>query len=171
MADITENEVRTYIATELATATEIPALKHRAVENKIMDFIVQETAKAVKTKVLFLDIWTNSKNYSLSTGFTGTEIIESMQVFLVCKEANNGFAVGDVVTAPTPYPGDTGRTAAQGIGLQYNQAANNAIKIITNSQITIMSAYNSNPGAGVGNVILSNAITSKWKLKLIIGYK
>lgn len=171
MADITENEVRTFITEKLPNASEIPAIDHRAVENKIMDYLVQEIAKVAKTKVLLLESFAVDRNYTISTGLSISAVIDSVVVMLVCKTANNGFVIDDVVTAPTPYPADGGRTLAQGIGVQYNNAANNSIKVMVNDQLTIMTAYNSAANAPANNLFISGVDAAKWSIKLIVGYK
>lgn len=171
MADITENEVRQFIAENLEDESEIPAVRHRAVENKIMDFVVQEVAKNTKSKSLLLDSFTTDRNYSVATGLPVSAIIDSVVVMLVCKNSNNSFSPGDTVTAPTPYPQDSGRTLAQGIGVQYNNFSNGSIKVMVNDQITIMTAYNSAVGAVANNVSISGSGTANWSLKLIVGYK
>jgi hypothetical protein len=86
---------------------------------------------------------------------------------LECKTANNGFAVGDIVTAPTPYPVDSGRTAAQGIGVQFNNLNIDTIKVMVNDQIIIMTAYDGTTDAGVSNISIS---TSDWKIKLFVNF-
>ena len=142
MTDITESEVRQMIALNLADESDILAEKHREVESKIMDYVVQELKKVEKTKELLLESFTTDRNYSLPTGFPVGAVICRVQVMLVCKNPNNGFVVGEHVTAPTPYPQDSGRTAAQGIGIQYDQVNNASVKVMVNDQVTIMTAYN-----------------------------
>jgi hypothetical protein len=156
MADITETQVRQFIAEKLPSESDIPAVDHRAVENKIMDFVVQELAKVAKSKELPLESFTTDRNYSVATGLPSAAVIDSVIVMLVCKTANNGFSIGDTVTGPTPYPQDSGRTSAQGIGAQYNNFSNSTIKVMVNDQIAIMTAYNG---------------TANWSIKLIVGYK
>ncbi|BFM41653.1 hypothetical protein CFS9_02940 [Flavobacterium sp. CFS9] len=171
MADITENQVREFIATELLSESKITAMSHRSVENKIMDFVIQEFAKVAKSKVLILDSFTTDRNYSVSTGLPVSAVIDSVIVMLMCKTAIKGFVQGDVVTAPTPYPEDGGRTYAQGIGVLYNNTSNSTIKIMVNDQLTIMGAYKSASGATADPVIFSGGETANWVIKLIVGYK
>ncbi|WP_202703160.1 hypothetical protein [Flavobacterium sp. UGB4466] len=171
MADITETQVREYIATELANESDIPAVRHRAVENKLMDFIVQELAKVAKSKVLILDSFTTDRNYSLATELPANSIIDNVTAMLVCKNAVLGFAQGDVVTSPTPYPYDAGRTAAQGIGVLYNNFSNSTVKIMVNDQLTIMGPYKSEPNATADPILISGSGTANWSIKLIVGYK
>lgn len=171
MADITETQVRQFIAENLPSESDIPAVDHRAVENKIMDFVVQELAKVAKSKVLSLDSFTTDRNYSVATELPNSAVIDSVVVMLVCKTANNSFSAGDVVTAPTPYPQDSGRTSAQGIGAQYNNFSNSTIKVMVNDQVTIMTAYNGTANAVANNVIISGSGTANWSIKLIVGYK
>lgn len=171
MADITENEVRQFIAENLQDASDIPALRHRAVENKIMDYVSQEIGKVVKSKELYIESFTVDRNYSISSGLPANSIISCVIAMLVCKNANNGFAAGETVTAPTPYPTDSGRTAAQGIGVQFNNLSIDSVKVMVNDQITIMTAYNSTSGASANNVIIGGAGTADWNIKLIVLYK
>lgn len=171
MADITENDVREFIALKLPSESEIPATDHRAVENKIMDYVVQEFGKVAKSKELLLETWTTERNYSINTGLPAGAKITSVVAMLVCKMMNNDFVVGQVVTSPTPYPADSGRTYQQGIGVQYNEADSSSVKVVVSKQVTIMSAFDPTSGAGTWYVILSGVNTSNWGLKLIVGYK
>lgn len=171
MADITQTEVKEFIALKLPSESEIPARDHREVENKIIDFLVQEIAKAAKSKPLILDSFTTDRNYSVATELPSIAVIDNVTVMLVCKADNNGFVKGDVVTAPTPYPYDAGRTAAQGIGVLYNNLSNSSIKVMVNDQLTIMGPYKSEPGATADPVLISGNGTANWSIKLIVGYK
>ncbi|SHG27500.1 hypothetical protein [Flavobacterium johnsoniae] len=171
MADITESSVRQFIAEKLGDDSDILATEHREVENKIMDYVVQEFKKVAKSKVLILESFTTDRNYSLSTELPTGSFIDSVVVMLVCKVSNNGFSVDDCVTAPTPYPQDSGRTSAQGIGVQYSNLNPSTVKVMVNDQITIMTAYNSAPNAVANNVIMSGTNLNNWELKIIVGYK
>ena len=171
MADITITQVREFIATKLAGDPVISAKDHRDVENKVLDFIVQENAKLARSIEVTLDVFTTNRNYSVPTGLAASAVITSVMVMLVCKTANNSFYVGDVVTAPTPYPRDGGRTSAQGIGVQYNVATSASVKVMVNDEVTIMTAYNAAPGADANYMIFSGSQSANWSIKLIIGYK
>lgn len=171
MEDITSTEVREFIALKLPSESEIPAVDHRAVENKIMDYVEQEFAKVTKSKVLYLDVFTTDRNYSVATGLPDGAVIDGVIAMLECKTSNNGFGEGETVTAPTPYPADSGRTAAQGIGVQFNKLDSSSVKIMVNDQVTIMTAYNAAVNANANNVILSGGATGNWKIKLIVIYK
>lgn len=171
MADITANEVREFIVLKLPSESEIPAVDHRAVENKIMDYVEQELGKVVKSKTIVLENFTTIRNYSINTGLAASSVIQGVIIELQCKTSNNGYAVGDTVTAPTPYPADSGRTARQGIGCQYNNLDPTVIKVMINEQITIMTAYNSAVNAQASNFLFSGAGTANWIIKLIVIYK
>ncbi|QGK72852.1 hypothetical protein [Flavobacterium sp. SLB02] len=168
---MTEVELRAYVALKLAGDPEIEASAHRDVENAIIDFIVSGLGTVTKSKVLLLESFTTDRNYTIATALPVAAIIDSVVVMLVCKVANNGFSIGDVVTAPTPYPRDSGRTDAQGIGVQYNNLSNGSIKVMVNDQLTIMTAYNSTPNAVANNILISGGGAANWSIKLIVGYK
>lgn len=166
----TLTEIRKNVALKLANESDITAEEHREIENDILDYIEVLEAFIPKFKVLMLDSFTTDRNYSVNTDLVLPKIITSVLAMLVCKNANNGFAVGDVVTAPTPYPSDNGRTSAQGIGVQYNNSSPGSIKVMVNDQITIMTPYNAASGAIANNVLLSGGAMVNWSIKLIIGY-
>ncbi|MBF4484438.1 hypothetical protein [Flavobacterium sp. CSZ] len=170
MADITENQVREFIAVNLQDASGIPAVDHRAVENKIIDFMVQELGKVAKSKVLLLESFSVDRNYSIATGLPESAIIDSAVAMLVCKVSNNGFAVGDVVTVCTPSKWDS-TNQPSGVGVQYNNLNNTVIKIMTNDELVVMTSYNSAPGAIANNLTISGIDVGKWSLKIIVGYK
>lgn len=168
---MTATELKAFIALKLAGTPEIEAEDHREVENAIVDFIVGNVATVAKSKVLLLETFSADRNYSVSTELPVSAVIDSVVAMLVCKYENNGFYPGDVVTAPTPYPQDSGRTSAQGIGVQYNNESNSTIKVMVNDQLCIMTAYNAAGGANANNVLITGVATGNWSIKLIVGYK
>lgn len=168
---MTEAALREFVQLKLGDDSNIEASEHREVENAIIDFIVENLALIAKSVVVSLDSFITNRNYSVPTGLSGSAEITSVVAMLVCKVANNGFFVGDVVTAPTPYPRDGSRTTAQGIGVQYNVATNASVKVMVNDEVTIMTAYNAAPGADANNVSFSGSQSANWSIKLIIGYK
>lgn len=168
---MTEVQLRLYVAQKLAGVPAINASEHRDVENAIIDFIVAGLGTVTKSKVLILDSFTTDRNYTISTGLPVSAVIDSVIVMLVCKVSNNGFSTGDVVTAPTPYPTDSGRTAAQGIGVQYNNFGNSTIKVMVSDQLTIMTAYSPVSNIATSNILISGSGTANWSIKLIVGYK
>jgi len=166
----TLTQIRENVALKLADTSDILAVEHREIETDILDYIEALEATIPKQKVITLDSFTTDRNYSVNTDLAVPKIITSVLVMLVCKTANNGFVIGDVITAPTPYPQDSGRTSAQGIGIQYNNSNPGSIKIMVNDQLTIMTAYNPAGGANANNIIFSGGSTANWAIKLIIGY-
>ena len=171
MPDITETEVRQFIATKLNGVPPIDADAHREVENKIMDFVVQENAKNTKTKVLMLESFSCDRNYSVSTSLPLSAVIDSVQVMLVCKADNNGFVIGDTVTAPTPYFRSGQITTDNGIGVQFNNINNSVIRIMVNDRLVVMTAYNPASGALANCINIIGVDAAKWSIKLIISYK
>lgn len=160
---MTKLELIAFINEQLADASNIKPEEHRAVEIAIVDFCDK------KTKILTLESFTTDRNYSVNTGIAEGNIITGVRVMLECKNNNNGFVAGDHVTAPTPYPKDSGRTNAQGIGIQYNGVA--SIRIMVNDEICLMTPYNSSPNANANNLLLSGSETDNWKIKLYVDYQ
>lgn len=158
-------EIVDLIDANLADFSNIMPVEHRAVEMALLNYIKSKPS----IKVLNLDLFTTDRNYSVLTRLVGGSTIVGVSVMLECKTANNGFAVGDIVTAPTPYPADSGRTSAQGIGVQFNSNPD-TIKVMTNDQITIMTHYNNEVNAPANNLIISGASTGNWKIKLLVTY-
>jgi hypothetical protein len=154
------------IDANLADFSDILPAEHRAVEIALLNYIHSKPS----IKVLNLDLFTTDRNYSVPTGLVAGRTITGVVVMLECKTANNGFAVGDIITAPTPYPVDSGRTSAQGIGVQYNNSQPDTVKVMTNDQITIMTPYNDVANAIANNIIISGAATGNWKIKLYVTY-
>ncbi|WP_281225360.1 hypothetical protein [Flavobacterium aquiphilum] len=167
---MTLTEIRELIATKLADTSDIQASEHREVENAIVDYIEALQSTIAKSKVVTLDSWTTDRNYSVATGLSSGAVIAGVLVMLVCKNVNNGFSIGDTITAPTPYPEDSHRTSAQGIGVQFNNLNPATINVMVNDQITIMTVYNPAPSAIANNVIFSGSATNDWKIQLVIGY-
>jgi hypothetical protein len=166
----TITELRELSNTKFASASDIEAVEQREFNNALFDYLEAIQGSIVKSKVVMLDDFTTDRNYSVATDLTAANQITSVVAMLVCKTINNGFAAGDTVTTPTPYPNDSGRTNAQGIGVQYNNLNPDTVKIMVNDQLTIMTAYNSASGALANNVMFSGGATANWSIKLIIGY-
>jgi hypothetical protein len=160
---MTKLELIAFINEKLADASLITPEEHRDVEKAIVEFADQ------KTKILKLESFTTDRNYSLDTGISEGNVITRVSVMLECKNNNNGFVVGDHVTAPTPYPADSGRTSAQGIGIQYNGVSK--IRIMVNDQLCLMTPYNSAANANANNVLLSGSATDNWKIKIYVDYQ
>lgn len=118
-------------------------------------------------KVVMLTSFIADRNYYVYTGLTFGNTMTSVIAMLVCKVANNGFSVGDCVTAPTPYPQDSGRTSAQGIGVQFNTNDYSVVYVMTNDEMHIMTSFNPQGGAVANNVKIT---PSQWSIKLIISY-
>ncbi|WP_281322002.1 hypothetical protein [Flavobacterium aestivum] len=167
---MTITAIRELVTTNLGSASDIQATEHRDVEYAILDYIENLENSITKSKVVMLDSFLTDRNYSVTTGLASPKVITGVLAMLVCKAANNGFAEGDTVTAPTPYPQDSGRTSAQGIGVQYNNVNPDVVRVMVNDQLTIMTPYDSAANAIANNVIFSGAATANWSIKLIIGY-
>lgn len=166
----TLTQIRENVAIKLADESDIEAFEHREIENDILDYIEVLESSIPKFKVVTLDSFTTDRNYSVTTDLAVPKAITSVVVMLVCKTVNNGFAVGDTITAPTPYPTDSGRTSAQGIGVQYNNSNPGSVKVMVNDQLTIMTVYDPASGALANNVMFSGGSCANWAIKLIVGY-
>lgn len=169
---LTITQIRELITTKLANASDITASEHREVENAIVDYLEEITAATgvVKSKKIILNAFSLDRNYSLNTELPTGSVIMGVYAMMVCRSPNNGFGTGDTVTAPTPYPSDSGRTAAQGIGVQFNNADIDVVYIMVNDQLTIMTPYNPASGAVANNVVLTGTAVSNWSIQLIITY-
>jgi hypothetical protein len=149
----------------------VKAEDHRQVEQDILDY-AKEVKDSIPTGVIQSNVsmlisWIADRNYNVATTIPEGKTLISVQCFLQCKSANNGFIVGDIITAPTPYPVDSGRTAAQGIGIQFKTDDPTSVKVITNDQITIMTSYNATTNAPGGNISVTPA---NWSIRLVILY-
>ena len=158
----TKAEVQALIDLNIASLSDITATETREVLTAILDYIDGST----KIKKLTIDAINTNSCHTIATALPSNAVILSVVPFLECKTAVAGFVVGDTVTAPTPYPKDTGRTNRQGIGVQWNGYTN--VRVMIAEQITIMSVYSD--GGTAGNYLFSGASTSNWKLNLIVNY-
>jgi hypothetical protein len=121
----------------------------------------------VKMKVVKLDSWLQDRQFTVFTGLPSGAIIQGINVFLECKVSNSGYSAGDVVTAPTPYPTDGGRTAEQGIGVQFKESVYDLFRVLVLDQVTIAQAWTVN-GSTADDVIIGDA--SQWALRFVILY-
>ena len=162
---MTPAEIQLLIEENLASGSAILAEKHREVEMALLGYIKSKPS----VKILTIDSFTTDINYSVNTGLVIGSTISGVIVALECTGAHEGFAIGDIVTASTPYPSDKGRTSAQGIGVQYNSNPS-TVKVMVNDQLTIMTAYNPASGAIANTVIFSGSGCANWKIKLYVNY-
>lgn len=157
-------EIDALIASNLADFSNIIPQKHRAVSSALLAYI----SLMPKLKVLTLDtIPSINRNYSLATELPDGSTITGAIAMLECKIANNGFSVGDTVTAPTPYPVDNGRTSEQGIGVQYTNVDNSTIKVLVADQVHVMAAYSAALNAPANTFLIT---PTDWKLKVFVTY-
>jgi hypothetical protein len=170
---MTATEIRDLITLYLQDASSITAAELKSIENALVDYMeatqiqadnLADTIVSVIPKKISIDTWSVDRNYTVSTGLDASKTIMGVIVMLECKAANNGFLIGDIVTAPTPYLVDTGRTLAQGIGVQFINGAN--IRVIVNDEIVVMNNYNAAGGATAGNVSITGSATANWKINL-----
>lgn len=129
--------------------------------------ILEGLTNVLKNKIIKLSSWSLDNQFTVFTGFTGSEVIMGVSCFLECTTANNGYAVGDIITAPTPYPIDSGRTSSQGIGVQFKESVNNLFHVLINDQICVMQAWTVD-GAIANTFFITS--TSQWAIRLVILY-
>lgn len=154
------------ITENLADYSNILPEKHRAISSALLAYI----STMPKLKVLTLEtIPSADRHYSIPTLLETNEIITGAYAMLECKVANNGFSVGDIVTAPTPSPEDEGRTAAQGIGLQYSNIDKANVKVLINDAIWIMMPFSAVANS-LATTLQITATISNWKLKVFLTY-
>lgn len=159
------NIINTNIANDVVGG--IDPTDDRAVRNSIINYLSNISGQTLKSKVVVLNTFQLDRNFSIPTTISDGTTIHSVVVSLICKTANNSFIAGDIVTSPTPYPADSGRTAAQGIGVEYNNSDITSIKAMVNDEVTIMSKYNATGGATAGNLSINPA---QWSIRLSILY-
>lgn len=166
---MTATEIRNLIINYLGSASSITAAEHKSIENALIDYAEATQTQAdnlansilsLIPKKLTIDSFDVNKNYTVATGLDSSKTIMGVIVMLECKTANNGFVVGDIVTAPSPYPVDTSRTSSQGIGVQFINGEN--IRVVVNDAVTIMSAY-VNGATSTGDLTVT---PSQWKINL-----
>jgi hypothetical protein len=167
---MTSTQIKELIQLKIEDQSEITAVEHREVELALVDYIDAIKAAIPKIKLLQLDFFAVNRNYSLNTDIPLASVITGAYLMLECKVANNGFVPGDTVTAPTPYPADSGRTAAHGMAVQYNNASTQSVKIVVNDQLTLMTAFSAISNAPGSNIVISGSATSNWVVKVFINY-
>jgi len=154
--------VQALIDLNIASLSDITATETREVLTAMLNL----SDNNVKSKRLTIDTITTNHCHTVATALPSNATILGVNAFLECKVAVNGFNVGDIVTAPTPYPKDQGRTNRQGVGVQWNGYTN--IRVMIADEITIMNAYVSE--ATTGTYQFNGAATANWKVVLIVNY-
>lgn len=175
---LTIPQLQTLIDTNLADNSNIIPAEHREVEHEIVNYLATVPGGSgsgggvgggqLFTKIVYLNSWQPDRQYTVATGIpTGT--ILWVHVDFECVNANNGFTAGDIIDTPRAYPEDSGRTAAQGVGVQYKAGTPSSIHFSTNDGVWAMSAW---VGDGqVGGNFNIGANSGNWKIRFVITYQ
>jgi hypothetical protein len=123
---------------------------------------------SLKIATLVLTTFLADRHHSVSTGLpSGSTIINVVAMLKAKATGSSTYAIGDTTTAPTPYPRDSGRTAEQGIGVQYNNNNTSVIRVMVTDQVTVIGSYNPASGAICDTLIID---PSKWSIVLTVLY-
>lgn len=162
IANPTIGQLHNIINVNIANNVEggIDPLDDRAVRNSIVNYLANLNAQTLKTKVVVLNSFQADRNFSIPTTIIDGTTIRSVDATLVCKVANNDFAIGDIVKPPSPYVNG-------GIGIQYKESDITSVKAVVNDEIWILSAYNSTLGAVGSNLMINPA---QWSIRLTVFY-
>lgn len=175
---LTIPQLHTLVDTNLADNSNIIPAEHREVEHELINYL--ETVPGgsgsgggvsggqLFTKIVYLDVWQQDRQFTVATGIPSGTIIW-VHVDLECVIANNNYQVGDIIDTPRAYPTDSGRTAGQGLGVQYKAGTPSQIHLITNDGVWAMTAWTSD--GQPGDVFNVGASPSNWKLRLVITYQ
>lgn len=109
--------------------------------------------------------------YNVATGIPGGSTIMYVNCFLECINANNGYLVGDIVTAQTPETIDSGGLDDSGIGIKFRPSTPTEVTFTINNRVDINAAYTGSVGTSgaIGNPITLSSLVN-WAVKLIITY-
>jgi hypothetical protein len=121
------------------------------------------TSSGVSFASYALTTWAKDRMYSITVSVPGATSILSATARLQCKVANNNYGVGDIITAPTPYPTDSGRTAEQGISVAYWGASSVLYVMITDG---VWALWTTNSGT----VDTFSVDPAKWNIRVEVFY-
>lgn len=152
--------IQALIDNNIASGSDVNASELREVLTAMLNY----NDFSFRASTVEIDPLTVNASHTVATGLPSNALILSVTPFLQCKFANNNYAVGDKITAPTPYPRDVSRTAEQGLGIQWTSYVN--IRVMTGDEISIMRGW---VNAGSGDVVNASPLTN-WKLVLVIIY-
>jgi len=109
--------------------------------------------------------------YGIPTGLTVSNTIWSVVPFLYCNNANNGYNVGDMITAPTPETNDSGGLTDSGIGVRFNASVYDYVSFSVNNRvdINVPHALDGTSGIPIGNPVTLTSLAD-WAVKLVITY-
>jgi hypothetical protein len=99
----------------------------RAVRNSIINFLANLTGPALKYKVVTLTTFLKDNFYTVPTTITDGTTILYASYMLVCKVANNGWAVGDTITASAPD------ASTSGMAVKFNSTITSVDVLISNN--------------------------------------
>lgn len=122
----------------------------------------------VQVKYVELTSWTVDRQYTISSGLTASDTIHQVVPFFRCIVANNDLSPNDMITTPTPYPEDSGRTNSQGIGVQFKPAGNLPIHILVNDGVYAMKGWVAD--GNQADPFDIGAVASQWAIRLVIMY-
>lgn len=166
-----ESNLNVYSSLYVSSGVTIASLasggvRHIGVDNS--GKVVPVASSGINFAVCFLTSWARDRYYSVPTGLpsTATSII-SGSIKLQCKVANRNYIVGDIITAPTPYPTDSGRTAEQGMSLDYWYAINTVYVHITDGVFALYATGTTPGGSTVDSFSVDPA---QWNIRIELFY-
>jgi len=109
--------------------------------------------------------------YGVATGLISGNVILSVVPFLYCNNTNNGYDVGDMITAPTPETNDSGGLTDSGIGVRFNSSVYDYVSFSVNNRvdINVPHALDGTSGIPIANPVTLTSLTD-WAVKLVITY-
>lgn len=129
--------------------------------------IVEGLTDLVKTKVVSLVGWLNDRKYPIAHGIVTYNKILSVAVSLKCEIAEGGYAVGDIVNAPSRGQDQDGSADYDyGISAKWNETGAANIHVFTGDRIPV--AFG--PGDASVNNNTFDINSGKWSIRAVILY-
>jgi hypothetical protein len=128
----------------------------RAVRNSIINFLANLTAPALKYKVVTLATFLKDNFYTVPTTIIDGATIISATCMLVCKVANNGWVIGDIITPSDPD------ASTSGMAVKFNSTITSVDVLISNNLQTLKKN-----GTFSDNI---EVVPAQWSVKITILY-
>lgn len=128
------------------------------------------TASSTIQSVIVIGGWAINQGYVVDTTIGTGKTIISITSTLICTIANNGYAVGDIVSISPTQSNDSGGLSDSGVSVRWRADTSDRFTFNVNDRIDIPNCYNG--GVGTGGVISDpvGATSGQWNMRHVILY-
>lgn len=165
------NDVNTFTVNKLGDVTANKFIKTGGTASQYLmaDGSVSTASSTIQSVVVTWGWGINFGNVVDTTIGSGKTIINVIPT-LICKVANNGYAIGDVVNISATQANDSGGLADSGVGIRFVPSDSTKVTFNVNDRIDISNCYNGAVSTGGAITDPVSATPVQWDMRLVIFY-